>query len=221
LTLRNTAVTTPVTSIDYLDDHHDDFPGANPVLDAVAIADIMKANTLGARRNLVVCPAARRLRWQMLIRQWSTIKNPRVFKGRVHTPGPNIMVVLRATDGISHAADYVIVSDDLMRNPKVVAAVEASDWNVIMEQRPSRAATKADAFSPKTSAATDTPAAVIAALLDLPSVYLMGPSWRSIKPAEQILTALKAAGFTITAPASVAPVVEPEGAAIMSRRRVS
>lgn len=78
---------------------------------------VMIGNAIGARRTLVVCPASLRLNWEREIWMWSTIENVLTYP------------VLKAKDGVSTQAHYVIVSYDLLRNPGILGAIMDLRWD--------------------------------------------------------------------------------------------
>ena len=72
---------------------------------------ITYANEIGAKRVLVICPAALRLQWAKKIREWSTM------------PGKYLVYpVISAKNGIHPGAEWTIISFALARNPALVAA---------------------------------------------------------------------------------------------------
>lgn len=78
---------------------------------------VMIGNAIGAGRTLVVCPASLRLNWEREIWMWSTIENVLTYP------------VLKAKDGVSTQAHYVIVSYDLLRNPGILGAIMDLRWD--------------------------------------------------------------------------------------------
>ncbi len=78
---------------------------------------IFLSNAIKAKRTLVVCPASLRLNWEREIWQWSTTENVKTYP------------VMKASDGISSEADYVIISYDLLRNPAILEAVMDLRWD--------------------------------------------------------------------------------------------
>lgn len=96
--------------------------GDEPGLGKTAQA-IMISNTLGAKRTLVVCPASLRLNWKREIWRWSTIPNVHVYP------------IMKSSDGVNHASDYVVVSYALLQNKALVAALLALRWDhVILDE---------------------------------------------------------------------------------------
>ncbi len=73
---------------------------------------IVYANEIGAKRVLVICPAAIRHQWARRIRQWSTMKWPYVT-----------YIVTNSRNGIHPSANWTVISYALARNPSLVAAV--------------------------------------------------------------------------------------------------
>lgn len=78
---------------------------------------ILLSNAIGAKRTLVICPASLRLNWEREIWAWSTIENVLTYP------------VLKAKDGVSTEAHYVILSYDLLRNPSIFHAVMDLRWD--------------------------------------------------------------------------------------------
>lgn len=92
-----------------------DEPGVGKSLQGILIS-----NALGAKRTLVVCPASLRLNWEVEIWRWSTVPNVSTY------------VVQKAGDGVHPGAHYVIVSYDLLRNPRIFEAILALKWDHII-----------------------------------------------------------------------------------------
>ena len=78
---------------------------------------IMVSNAIGAKRTLVVCPASLRLNWEREVWMWSTIENVLTYP------------ILKAKDGVSTEAHYVIISYDLLRNKGILAALMDMRWD--------------------------------------------------------------------------------------------
>jgi SWI/SNF-related matrix-associated actin-dependent regulator 1 of chromatin subfamily A len=78
------------------------------------------ANAIGAKRVLVVCPAAIRLNWQREIRNWSTIPNVSTYP------------ILKGGNGVSPYANFVIVSYDLCRNAGLHDALCDGMWDLVL-----------------------------------------------------------------------------------------
>lgn len=78
---------------------------------------IMTGNAIGAKRTLVVCPASLRLNWEREIWMWSTVENVSTYP------------ILKAKDGVSTEAHYVIISYDLLRNAGILAALMDLRWD--------------------------------------------------------------------------------------------
>ncbi|MEE9598181.1 MAG: DEAD/DEAH box helicase [Acidiferrobacterales bacterium] len=89
-----------------------DAPGLGKTAEAICLS-----NALDAQRNLVVCPASLRLNWEREIWTWSTLPNVSTYP------------VLKSSDGVSLAHNYVIVSYDLLRNEAVLEALMAGRWD--------------------------------------------------------------------------------------------
>jgi len=82
---------------------------------------IVYANEIGAKRVLVLCPAAIRLQWARRIREWSTMKWPFV-----------IYPVVNSKNGIHPTAEWTVVSFALARNPALVAAIAQSHYDLLI-----------------------------------------------------------------------------------------
>lgn len=95
-----------------------DEPGVGKTL-----AGILISNSIGAKRTLVVCPASLRLNWEVEVWRWSNLPNVSTYP------------VQKAGDGVSAEANYVIISYDLLRNPKIFEALVAIKWDhVILDE---------------------------------------------------------------------------------------
>lgn len=84
------------------------------------IEAILVANTISARRVLVLCPGAIRLNWAREIRTWSTIPQVRTYP------------ILKSADGVSPSAHFVITSYDLARNLGIHEALCQTEWDLII-----------------------------------------------------------------------------------------
>lgn len=89
-----------------------DVPGLGKTCESVLLG-----NAIEAQKTLVVCPASLRLNWEREIKTWSTIG------------GLSTYPVLAARDGISHRADYVIVSYALLNNKSIFDAIMDLRWD--------------------------------------------------------------------------------------------
>lgn len=78
---------------------------------------IMTGNAIEAKRTLIVCPASLRLNWEREVWMWSTIENVLTYP------------ILKARDGVSTQAHYVIISYDLLRNAGILAAIMDLRWD--------------------------------------------------------------------------------------------
>lgn len=78
---------------------------------------IMLSNAIGAKRNLVVCPASLILNWEREIWRWSTIPNVSTYP------------ILAGRDGVSPTAHYVITSYDMLRNADILWAMLDMRWD--------------------------------------------------------------------------------------------
>lgn len=72
---------------------------------------ILTSNAIQAKRTLVVCPASLRLNWEREIWSWANVENVSTYP------------IMRAADGVSPEADYVIISYDLLRNANIMDAM--------------------------------------------------------------------------------------------------
>jgi SWI/SNF-related matrix-associated actin-dependent regulator 1 of chromatin subfamily A len=86
-----------------------DQPGLGKTIQAIGIANEAQMNKV-----LVVCPASVRLQWQREIGKWSVMRNrsdPR--------RAPYTKAILRGRDGVDPAAQWTIISYDLIRDPTI------------------------------------------------------------------------------------------------------
>lgn len=84
---------------------------------------ILLGNAIGAKKSLVICPASLRLNWERECWRFSTIPNVSTYP------------VLKASDGISNRANYVIISWALLAKPEIIAAIMAERWDhVILDE---------------------------------------------------------------------------------------
>lgn len=84
---------------------------------------ILLGNAIGAGYSLVICPASLRLNWEREVRMWSDI------------PGVRTYPVMKAKDGVSLRANYVIMSYDILRNEGVRNAILDYKWDhVILDE---------------------------------------------------------------------------------------
>ncbi len=84
------------------------------------IEAVVAANFWDCKKVLVVCPANLRLNWEKEIRAWTMIR------------GVNIHVILKATNGVSPYAHFVIVSYDLARNKALNEALRKEEWDLVV-----------------------------------------------------------------------------------------
>lgn len=82
---------------------------------------IVYANEIGAKRVLVICPAAIRTQWARKIEEWSTMLPPRL-----------IYPVFNAKNGVHPNAQWVILSYALARNPGIVAAIAKQRFDLVI-----------------------------------------------------------------------------------------
>lgn len=81
---------------------------------------IALANTIGAEKVLVICPASIRLNWRKQIKLWSTIPQVRTYP------------ILKGSDGVATWSNYTIISYDLARNLGLHAALRQVKWDLII-----------------------------------------------------------------------------------------
>ncbi|MFI5091379.1 MAG: SNF2-related protein, partial [Terriglobales bacterium] len=89
-----------------------DQPGLGKTMQAICYA-----NEIGARRVLVLCPAAIRLQWVARIRTWTTMRWPFT-----------VYPILSSRHGVHPDAQWTVVSYDLARTPAI--------WKALVECRP-------------------------------------------------------------------------------------
>jgi SNF2 family DNA or RNA helicase len=82
---------------------------------------IVYANEIGAKRVLVICPAAIRTQWARKIEEWSTMPAPRL-----------IYPVFSAKNGVHPTAQWVILSYSLARNAGIVAAIAKQRFDLVI-----------------------------------------------------------------------------------------
>ncbi len=92
-----------------------DEPGLGKTMVAIGVA-----NTVGAEKVLVVCPATARLNWKKHILNWSTIRNVSIYP------------IMKGLDGVNPYANYTLVSYDLARGAEIWEALNAMDWDVLV-----------------------------------------------------------------------------------------
>lgn len=107
-------------SLDYVLSRNQSLIADHPGLGKTPQA-IVYANEIGAKRVLVLCPAAIRFQWARKIREWSTMKWPFV-----------IYPVVNSKNGIHPTAEWTIISFALARNPALVAAVAQSRYDLLI-----------------------------------------------------------------------------------------
>lgn len=81
---------------------------------------IVYANEIRARKVLVVCPANIRRQWRKRIMEWTTLKPCLAY------------AVESSADGVHPAANYVIVSYDLLASPVIGAVLAATKWDLVV-----------------------------------------------------------------------------------------
>lgn len=82
---------------------------------------IVYANEIGAKRVLIICPAAIRTQWARNVENWSVMPHPRL-----------IYPVFNAKNGVHPNAQWVILSYALARNPGIVAAIAKQRFDLII-----------------------------------------------------------------------------------------
>jgi SWI/SNF-related matrix-associated actin-dependent regulator 1 of chromatin subfamily A len=82
---------------------------------------IVYANEIGAKRVLVICPAAIRTQWARKIDEWSVMPPPRL-----------IYPVFSAKNGVHPTAQWVILSYALARNAGIVAALAKQRFDLVI-----------------------------------------------------------------------------------------
>lgn len=80
---------------------------------------IVYANEIGAKRVLVICPAALRHQWARRIREWSTMDGKYL-----------VYPVVNAKNGIHPSAEWTVISFALARNPSLVAALGRLNYDL-------------------------------------------------------------------------------------------
>ena len=78
---------------------------------------ILLGNAIEAKSTLVICPASLRLNWEREIWRWSTIPNVSTYP------------ILKSPNGVSHIANYVITSYDMLRSKAILAALMDKRWD--------------------------------------------------------------------------------------------
>lgn len=89
-----------------------DEPGLGKTIECITLS-----NALRAKQTLVVCPASLRLNWEREVWRWSTIPNVKTHP------------IMSARDGVNPAADYTIISYDLLRNGAILRALLDLRWD--------------------------------------------------------------------------------------------
>ena len=84
------------------------------------IEAICAASYWQCKKVLIVCPANLRLNWEKEIRAWTMLR------------GVNIHVIMKAKNGVSPYAHFVVVSYDLARNKALNEALRHEDWDLVI-----------------------------------------------------------------------------------------
>jgi len=92
-----------------------DEPGLGKTIQAIGVA-----NAVGAKKILVICPGRVRLHWRREVMKWSTLDDVTTH------------VVFASKNGVDPYADYVIVSYDLARRPKIHKLLSSMDWDLLV-----------------------------------------------------------------------------------------
>lgn len=82
------------------------------------IQALLLANAIDARKVLVICPASIRSNWCREIREWSTLRRPR------------IQSITKGSDGVHPEAHFIVVSYDLLRNFGIHAALRGIEFDL-------------------------------------------------------------------------------------------
>lgn len=90
-----------------------DEPGLGKTPTSVCVA-----NEMQAQRNIVICPANIRMQWEKRIREWTTLKNPRVYP------------VFSSRMGTAVDAEWTICSYDLARVPATLRALCKTNYDL-------------------------------------------------------------------------------------------
>jgi len=107
-----------IADVDYIMRRDHALDGDEPGLGKTPTA-ICVANEMQARRCIVVCPANIRLQWEKRIREWTTMKKPRIYP------------VFSSRMGMDITAEWTIVSYDLIgRNPALLRAIIKGEWDL-------------------------------------------------------------------------------------------
>lgn len=93
-----------------------DQPGLGKTMQAIC-----RANSMQARRVLVLCPASIRLQWVKQIRKWTTMKWP-------YTVYP----IMHGKAGVHPRAEWVIVSYDLTRSEAIAKALLRGEYDLLV-----------------------------------------------------------------------------------------
>lgn len=92
-----------------------DEPGLGKTPTSIAVA-----NTMQARRILVVCPASIRGQWLRRIKEWTTI------------PDPFCYAVISGRYGTSETADWTVISYELARNPAILRGLVKQRFDLLI-----------------------------------------------------------------------------------------
>lgn len=92
-----------------------DEPGLGKTPTSVAVA-----NEIQAQRVCVVCMAGLREQWERRIREWTTMRNPFIYR------------VEKARFGVNPNANYTIISYELARHPKILRALTAQRFDLLI-----------------------------------------------------------------------------------------
>jgi SNF2 family DNA or RNA helicase len=107
-------------SLDYILERNQGLIADAPGLGKTPMA-IVYANEIGAKRVLVICPAAIRRQWMTKIKEWSTMPSTAL-----------IYPVFNSKNGIHPHAEWTVMSFALARNPALVAAIAQSRYDLVI-----------------------------------------------------------------------------------------
>lgn len=93
-----------------------DQPGLGKTMQAICLS-----NEMGARRNLVLCPANIRLQWVARIRTWTTMRWPFT-----------VYPILKGGHGVHPDAAWTVVSYDLARSPAIGRALAKGRYDLLV-----------------------------------------------------------------------------------------
>lgn len=92
-----------------------DEPGLGKTIQAIGVA-----NATSAKKILVICPGRVRLHWRREVLKWSTLDNV------------STQVIVTSKGGLNPRANYVMISYDLARRPKIHKVLCNIDWDILV-----------------------------------------------------------------------------------------